>query len=97
VPSVTLFTSHHDPHSTPLSFVNWLNYLGGLVDESDSSCDMVKRLHVTYLLPRHGHILQKFEDGVGNVFESSQINALVLAEAFGGHVSMVFDYFPNKI
>ena len=58
VTSVSLLTSHHDPHRAPLSSVDWLDNLWDLIDECDCSRDMVKGFHVSNLLPRHGHVLE---------------------------------------
>ena len=93
MPPIPLLPPHHDPHSAPLCLINGLYYFGRLVDKSDSSCDMVERLDISDLLPGHRHVLQQFEDGVGNIFESAEVDSLVLAEALRGHISMVLYYF----
>lgn len=41
----------------PLSNVHWFDDPGDLVDEGDSSSDVVKSFDVSYLLPRHRHVL----------------------------------------
>ena len=45
-------------HSPPLCNIDRLHNPGYLIDECDSPCDMVECTNITYLLPRHGHILQ---------------------------------------
>lgn len=46
-------------------------------------------------LPWHGHIFEQFEDGMGGIFECTEVDSLVLLVAFGGHVSVVLEDFAN--
>lgn len=46
VPPVTLFSPHHDPHCSPLCYVNWLDDQGHLINEADSSSNMIQDTHM---------------------------------------------------
>ena len=93
---IALLTPHHDPHGAPLRLVNRLYDFGRLVHKCDSTRDMIECLHISHLFPRHGHIFQQLKDRVGNIFESAQVDSLVLTEALGRHVSMILNYFSIK-
>lgn len=49
VATVTLFTTHHDPHGAPLRDEKWLNHKRSLVDEGDGSGNVIKNFHITNL------------------------------------------------
>ena len=68
MPSISLFSSHHDPHGAPLGLVYWLNNFGGLIDKGDSTCDMVQNFNGPFLLPGHWHIFKEFKKSVRDVF-----------------------------
>ena len=91
MPSIPLFPPHHDPHAAPLCHIERLNDPGHLVDECDCAGDVVQHGDVAHLLPWHGHVLQQLEDGVGDVLERPQINALVVLVLFGRHVAVISD------
>lgn len=42
MPSVTLFPPHHDPHGSPLCYVDGLNHQRDLVNEADSSSNVIQ-------------------------------------------------------
>lgn len=71
MPSISLLPPHHDPHSSPLSGVDRFYDLWDLVNKSDCPCDMIENLDVSNLLPRHGYILEKFENSMWNEFKGS--------------------------
>lgn len=77
MPSISLFSSHHNPHSAPLSSENRLDNLGDLVHKTDSSGNVVKHFHSPDLFPRHRRVFEQFEHRVGSVFECSQEDSLV--------------------
>lgn len=82
VASISLLPPHHNPHGTPLSPVDWLDYFGGLVHEGNGTSYVIKCLNIAHLLPGHRHVLQKLEDCMWDVLESPQIHSLVLPESF---------------
>ena len=47
--TITFFTSHHDPHASPLCQVHGLDDPGDLIDEGDGAGDVVQHGHVTNL------------------------------------------------
>ena len=95
--SVSLLPPHHDPHSTPLSPVDRLDYFGRLVYEGNGTCNVIKRLNIAHLLPGHRHVLQKLEDCMRDVLESPEIHSLVLPESFRRHVSVVLYDFSQDL
>ncbi len=66
--SISLFPSHHNPHSSPLGCVNWLNDPGYLINESNCPRYVVKYFYVFYLLPWHWNVLKQFVYCVRSVF-----------------------------
>jgi hypothetical protein len=59
---------------------DWFNNPRNLIDESDSSTDMVKDWNLSYLLPRHRDVFKKFHHGMRNVFKSSEMDTFVGSE-----------------
>jgi hypothetical protein len=57
---------------------------------------MVKAFYNALLFPWHGHIFHQLKNGVRDVLECTQVNSLILAESFGGHVSVIFHNFPKE-
>lgn len=90
--TIALLSAHHNPHGAPLRSVDRLDHLWCLVHESNSACDVVQDFTGALLFPGHGHVLKKFENCVGDVLEGAKVDALILAEALGAHVTVVFDY-----
>ena len=80
--SVAFLSPHHNPHGAPLGLVDRFNHFWGLVDEGDRASDMIQDLDSSLLLPRHGHIFEKFENGVRDILQGTQIHSLILSEAF---------------
>ena len=68
---VALLAAHHDPHGAPLRLVDRLNDFGSLVDKGDGARNVIQDLDCTFLFPRHGHVLQEFEDCVRNILQRS--------------------------
>lgn len=52
--SISLLSSHHDPHGAPLSSVDGLNYPWNFVNKADSSSYMIENFHCSNLFPWHG-------------------------------------------
>ena len=77
MPTITLFSAHHDPHCPPLRDVDRFDNERYLIHEGNGTSDMVQHLHVSDLLPRCRCILQQLVDGVGDVLQCSQIDPLV--------------------
>lgn len=50
-----------EPCLPPLSNVNSLNDPGDLIDESDGPSDVVENLHISDLLPWHGHVFHQLQ------------------------------------
>lgn len=78
--AVALFSSHHDPHGSPLRGIDWLNDFGYLIDERYGTGYVIESLHISHLLPGHRHVLKELVDGVRDVLEGPKIHALVLSE-----------------
>lgn len=95
--TIALLAPHHDPHGTPLRLIHWLDYLGGLVDEGYRTSYVIQDLDSAFLLPGHRHIFQKLENGVWDVFERAQINALVLPESLRAHITVILDDFTQDL
>lgn len=74
--SIPLFTSHHNPHCSPLGNENRLNDTRNLIDKCDRSGDVVKNFDIADLFPGHWHVLKQFNHRVGHVFQCSKINSL---------------------
>mmetsp|Transcript_29770 Transcript_29770/g.62394 ORF Transcript_29770/g.62394 Transcript_29770/m.62394 type:complete len:322 (-) Transcript_29770:609-1574(-) len=70
VATVTLLTTHHDPHCSPLSNKDWLDDLGHVIHKSNRPSDVVQDVHVAHLLPRHRHVLKQFQNRVRHIFQS---------------------------
>ena len=49
VSTITFFTSHHDPHASPLCQVDGLDDPGDLVDKGNGAGDVVQHGHVANL------------------------------------------------
>ena len=58
--SIPLLPSHHNPHCSPLSRIDWFNDSGNLINESYRTCYVVKYFYIFYLLPRHWNVLEQF-------------------------------------
>lgn len=80
--TISLFATHHDPHSSPLSSVYRFDNFRDLIHKCDSSSNMVKSLHVPDLFPWHWHIFKELVDSMRNIFECTQIYSLILSEPF---------------
>mmetsp|Transcript_39335 Transcript_39335/g.83814 ORF Transcript_39335/g.83814 Transcript_39335/m.83814 type:complete len:530 (-) Transcript_39335:36-1625(-) len=91
VSSVSLLSSHHDPHGTPLGEEDWLDDLLALSAEGDGSTAVVDRAAVPDLLPWDGDVLQQFVHRVWQVLQSSQIDTFVVAELSSRHVAVVLN------
>lgn len=52
-----LFVFVEEANLPPLSNVHWLDDPRDFIDKGDSSSDVVKGLHISYLFPRHRHVL----------------------------------------
>jgi len=78
--TITLFSTHHNPHSSPLRNENRLNHFGHLIYKGNSSSDVIQDVNISYLLPRHWHILKQFQHGMWHILESTKINSLVVPE-----------------
>lgn len=50
-----------------------------------------------YLFPWHRHVFKEFEHSVGDVLERTKVHALVAAELFVGHITMIFDDLANVL
>ena len=59
--SVSLLSSHHDPHCRPLRSVNWFYDFRSFIDKCNSPSDMVKYFDISNFFPRHWHVLKKLE------------------------------------
>lgn len=68
-----------------------------LIHKGNRSSDMIEHLDVSYLLPRHGHVFQQFQDCVRCIFESAKINTFVLTKSFARHISVVTNNFTQMI
>ena len=55
--SVAFFSSHHNPHGTPLGCVDRLDNFWGLINKGDCSSDVIQDFNGALLLPRHRHVL----------------------------------------
>ena len=80
--SVSLFSSHHDPHGSPLRDVDRLDDSGNFIHEGDGTCDMVEGLDSSDLFPGHGHIFEELENSVRNVLEGTDVDTLIMSEFF---------------
>ena len=69
VPPISLLPSHHGPRRSPLGKVDRFDHLGHLVNEANGAGNVVEDGHRADALPRHGHVLEELEDGVGTVLE----------------------------
>ena len=56
---------------------------------------MVENRNDPIRLPWHGHILEKFEDGMRCVFECSEVDPLILLVTLGRHIAMVLEDFAD--
>ena len=97
VPTVSLLSPHSEPHSTPLRMVYGLNDTGNLVDERDSTRDVVEHWHLADLLPWVRDVLQKFHDRMRDVLESTEVNTLIVTELAVAHVTMNLDDFADML
>ncbi|RUP50905.1 hypothetical protein BC936DRAFT_137165 [Jimgerdemannia flammicorona] len=97
VPAVALLASHHDPHGAPLRDVDWLDHPRDFVHKGDGAGDMVQDGDLANLFPRHRHVLQELEDGVGYIFERAKVDALVVTVLFTRHVAVVFNDLANML
>mmetsp|Transcript_1360 Transcript_1360/g.2988 ORF Transcript_1360/g.2988 Transcript_1360/m.2988 type:complete len:516 (+) Transcript_1360:7448-8995(+) len=97
VTTISLLAPHHNPSAAPLRQVHRLNYLRNLIDKADGTGDVVQDGDGPHGLPWHGHVLQKFEHGVGHVFESSQIYPFIRVVTFAGHVTVVRKDLPDVL
>uniref|UniRef100_A0A182WWC5 Uncharacterized protein n=1 Tax=Anopheles quadriannulatus TaxID=34691 RepID=A0A182WWC5_ANOQN len=79
VPSIALFTTHHDPHRAPLGNVQRFDHPRNLVHERDRTGNVVQHGNVANLLPRHGHVLQQLHYGVWHVLQRTEIDTLVVS------------------
>ena len=84
-------------HSTPLRMVYGLNDTGNLVDERDSTRDVVEHWHLADLLPWVRDVLQKFHDRMRDVLESTEVNTLIVTELAVAHVTMILDDFADML
>lgn len=53
------------------------------------SQECIEFIKAKYLLPRHGHILEKFIDRMWNKLKSSQVHTLIVAKLLWWHITMV--------
>mmetsp|Transcript_33281 Transcript_33281/g.109100 ORF Transcript_33281/g.109100 Transcript_33281/m.109100 type:complete len:1053 (+) Transcript_33281:4096-7254(+) len=97
VATVTLLSSHHDPHGAPLRQIDGLDDLLALCTERDGTTAVVDRPAIPDLLPWHGHVLEELVDGVRQVLQGAQVDALVVAELARRHVSVVLDNLTDVL
>ena len=64
MPTISFFSSHHDPHGSPLGDVDGLDNEGSFVDEGNGSGLVVKDFDVTDLFPGHRGVLKQLVDGM---------------------------------
>lgn len=95
--AITLFPTHSDPHGAPLSQEDGLNDPGDLIDKGDGTGKVVKDLDLPSLLPGHGHILEELEDGMRNVLEGPEVDALIMTKFPSRHVTMILDDFSKML
>mmetsp|Transcript_70723 Transcript_70723/g.165866 ORF Transcript_70723/g.165866 Transcript_70723/m.165866 type:complete len:292 (+) Transcript_70723:6412-7287(+) len=97
VASVSLLTAHHNPHGTPLGQVHGLDNLLHLRAEGNGPAAVIDSAAVADLLPRHRGVFQELVHGVRKIFESTQIDTLVMTELARRHVSVVLDDLPDVL
>ena len=55
----------------PLANIDRLYHPRDFIDECDCSSDVVYNFYISYLFPRHGHVLQKLQYGMWHVLQST--------------------------
>ena len=95
--SVSFLPSHHDPHCSPLSCIDWFNDSRNFINKTHSSCYVIKHLNISDLLPRHWSIFEQFVYGVRSIFESSQEDSFISAILSSRKIGMVFDDFSQNL
>uniref|UniRef100_A0A914NFQ9 Uncharacterized protein n=1 Tax=Meloidogyne incognita TaxID=6306 RepID=A0A914NFQ9_MELIC len=93
--SITFFSSHHYPHSSPLRNKHRFNNTRNFIDKSYCTSNMIQNLDVTYLLPWHWHVFNQFYNSMRHVFQRSKVNTFVMAVFAGSHVAMITNNFAN--
>jgi hypothetical protein len=76
VTTVALLLAHEHPHGAPLGEIDRLANERQLVDKSDGAGGVKQRLDLAHLLPRHWHVLQKFQNRMRHVFHCTKIHTL---------------------
>ena len=69
-------------YSPPLRYVYGLHHPGNLVDECDSTGDVVKNLDITNLFPWHRHVLHQLHDGVRHVLQGTETFVVKIASRY---------------
>jgi len=59
----------------PLGNVHWLDDPRNFVHKGDGSRDVVQNSDITYLLPRHRHVLHQFQNSMRHVLQSSEYHS----------------------
>lgn len=58
---------------------------------------MVEDFYIASTLPRHGHVLQKLENGMWHELECTEIASLVRGEFLLGHVSNISEHLAQML
>mmetsp|Transcript_8139 Transcript_8139/g.19406 ORF Transcript_8139/g.19406 Transcript_8139/m.19406 type:complete len:590 (-) Transcript_8139:14-1783(-) len=97
VASVSLLSAHHDPHGTPLSKVHGLDDLLHLRTEGDGTTAVVHGAAIADLLPRNRDVFEKLVHRMRQVLQSTQVDALVVTELPGRHISVILDDLSDML
>mmetsp|Transcript_28888 Transcript_28888/g.46177 ORF Transcript_28888/g.46177 Transcript_28888/m.46177 type:complete len:216 (-) Transcript_28888:40-687(-) len=89
VMAISFFPPHHNPHSRPLRNKHGFDDPGDLVYKCYRPRDVIQDLHVSNLLPRHGHVLQQLQHSMRHILERPQIHPFIVAKLPVGHITVI--------
>ena len=95
VSPVALLPPHCNPHRRPLGVEDRFDDSRYLIDQGQTSIDVIKHLDLSSRLPRHGHVFQQLQYGVRHELERSQIASLITAELLLRYISNILDNFSE--
>jgi hypothetical protein len=67
------------------------NDAGDFIDKGDGAGDVIQHGHFTNLLPWIRDVFEELHHSVWDVFESAEMNALIVSELAIAHVTVVLD------